>query len=152
MTIKTGYLKASSRFFDNPVAFYTFAAQFLNMHKTFFKTWAHISLLAANIIYGVNYSIAKAVMPDQIKPLALVALRSISAAGLFWLTSIFLPKEKVSRKDFSCQFFNNNINKPDFCLCLCSHYTKGEYITPEKHRTCNRTIRGIPVNTSKWHA
>ncbi|MBK8883632.1 MAG: hypothetical protein IPN67_15005 [Bacteroidales bacterium] len=69
------------------------------MVRKMFKTWAHIALLAANIIYGVNYSIAKAVMPDQIKPLALVALRSISAAGLFWITSLFLPKEKVSRKD-----------------------------------------------------
>jgi hypothetical protein len=68
-------------FFDNPVSFYTFAAQVPNMHKSLFKTWAHISLLAANIIYGVNYSVAKAVMPDQIKPLALVAVRSISAAG-----------------------------------------------------------------------
>ena len=69
------------------------------MFKSGFKTRAHISLLLANIIYGANYSIAKSVMPDQIKPLALVAIRSISAAALFWITSLFLPKEKVSRKD-----------------------------------------------------
>jgi len=92
------------------------------MQKSFFKTWAHISLLAANIIYGLNYSIAKAVMPDQIKPLALVALRSISAAGLFWLTSIFLPKEKVSRKDLlyllGCSFFGVVINQVLFLVGL----------------------------------
>jgi len=92
------------------------------MYRKLFKTWAHIALLAANIIYGVNYSVAKAVMPDQIKPLALVALRSISAAGLFWLTSIFLPKEKVGRKDllylFGCSFFGVVINQVLFLVGL----------------------------------
>ena len=92
------------------------------MQKSFFKTWAHISLLAANIIYGVNYSIAKAVMPDQIKPLALVALRSISAAGLFWMTSLFMPKETVSKKDFlylfGCSFFGVVIKQVLFPVSL----------------------------------
>ena len=92
------------------------------MHKRLFKTWAHISLLAANIIYGINYSIAKAVMPDHIKPLALVSLRSISAAVLFWITSLFMPKEKVSRKDllylFGCSFFGVVINQILFLVGL----------------------------------
>jgi drug/metabolite transporter (DMT)-like permease len=85
------------------------------MHKSRVKTWAHLSLLAANIIYGVNYSIAKAVMPDYIKPFALVSVRSIFAAGLFWITSLFLPKEPVNRKDllflFGCSFFGVVINQ-----------------------------------------
>ena len=85
------------------------------MYRKLFKTWAHIALLAANIIYGINYSVAKAVMPDHIKPLALVSLRSFSAAILFWLTSLFIPKEKVNRKDllylFGCSFFGVVINQ-----------------------------------------
>jgi drug/metabolite transporter (DMT)-like permease len=85
------------------------------MHKSRVKTWAHLSLLAANIIYGVNYSIAKAVMPGYIKPLALVSMRSLFAAGLFWITSLFLPKETVSRKDLlyllGCSFFGVVINQ-----------------------------------------
>jgi drug/metabolite transporter (DMT)-like permease len=85
------------------------------MHKSRVKTWAHLSLLAANIIYGVNYSIAKAVMPDHIKPLALVSFRSVLTAGLFWITSLFLPKEPVNRKDllflFGCSFFGVVINQ-----------------------------------------
>jgi len=85
------------------------------MHKSRVKTWAHLSLLAANIIYGVNYSIAKAVMPDYIKPLALVSFRSVLTAGLFWITSLFLPKEPVNRKDllflFGCSFFGVVINQ-----------------------------------------
>jgi drug/metabolite transporter (DMT)-like permease len=85
------------------------------MHKSRVKTWAHLSLLAANIIYGLNYSIAKSVMPDHIKPLALVSFRSVITAGLFWITSLFMPKEPVNRKDllflFGCSFFSVVINQ-----------------------------------------
>lgn len=92
------------------------------MNKSRVKTWAHLSLLGANIIYGLNYSIAKAVMPDHIKPFALVALRSISAAILFWITSLFIPKEPVTRKDllymFGCSFFGVVINQTLFLVGL----------------------------------
>jgi drug/metabolite transporter (DMT)-like permease len=92
------------------------------MHKSRIKTWAHLSLLAANIIYGLNYSIAKSVMPDAIKPFALVALRSISTAALFWITSLFMPKEQVKSKDllflFGCSFFGVVINQTLFLVGL----------------------------------
>ena len=92
------------------------------MIKSRVKTWAHISLLAANIIYGLNFSIAKAVMPDHIKPLALVSLRSIIATGIFWVTSLFIPREPVSRKDllylFGCSFFGVVINQVLFLIGL----------------------------------
>jgi drug/metabolite transporter (DMT)-like permease len=85
------------------------------MHKSRIKTRAHLSLLAANILYGLNYSIAKSVMPDEIKPFALVALRSVTTAALFWITSLFMPKEPVRRKDllflFGCSFFGVVINQ-----------------------------------------
>jgi drug/metabolite transporter (DMT)-like permease len=102
--------------------FAIFATQILRMHKSRVKTWAHISLLSANIIYGVNYSIAKAVMPGYIKPLALVSLRSFFAACLFWITSLFMPKESVSKKDllyiFGCSFFGVVINQILFLVGL----------------------------------
>ncbi|MGA2405545.1 MAG: DMT family transporter [Bacteroidales bacterium] len=92
------------------------------MHKSRVKTWAHMSLLAANIIYGLNYSIAKAVMPDHIKPFALVSIRSVFTAGLFWITSLFMPKEPVNRKDllylFACSFFGVVINQTLFLVGL----------------------------------
>ncbi len=85
------------------------------MFKKLFRTWAHLALLAANVIYGINYSVAKAVMPDHIKPLALVSLRSFIAAILFWITSLFIPREKVNGKDllylFGCSFFGVVINQ-----------------------------------------
>jgi len=92
------------------------------MHISRVKTWAHLSLLAANIIYGMNYSIAKSVMPGSIKPLALVSLRTVSAAALFWITSLFMPKETVSKKEllylFGCSFFGMVINQVLFLVGL----------------------------------
>ena len=92
------------------------------MHNSRVKTWAHLSLLAANIIYGLNYSIAKAVMPEHIKPFALVSLRSVITAGLFWITSLFMPKEPVKNKDllflFGVSFFGVVINQTLFLVGL----------------------------------
>jgi drug/metabolite transporter (DMT)-like permease len=92
------------------------------MQKSRLNTWAHLSLLAANIIYGLNYSIAKAVMPDAIKPFALVSLRSVGAAALFWITSLFMPKEPVKNKDllflFGVSFFGVVINQTLFLVGL----------------------------------
>lgn len=92
------------------------------MLKGRIKTLAHLSLLAANIIYGVNYPIAKALMPNYIKPFALVALRSLVAAVLFWITARFIPKEPVSRRDllylFGCSFFGIVFNQVLFLVGL----------------------------------
>lgn len=60
---------------------------------------AHIALLGANIIYGLNYSIAKDVMPEYILPFGFIFCRVIGALGLFWLVHSF-NYEKVERKDF----------------------------------------------------
>jgi drug/metabolite transporter (DMT)-like permease len=59
----------------------------------------HFALIGANLIYGLNYSIAKLLMPDYIKPFGLVALRSVVATSLFWILSLFFPNEKVAKKD-----------------------------------------------------
>jgi drug/metabolite transporter (DMT)-like permease len=92
------------------------------MLKRFIRTRAHLALLAANIIYGLNFSIAKAIMPDYIKPFALVSLRNVLTAGLFWITGMFMPKEHVNRKDllylFGCSFFGVVINQTLFLVGL----------------------------------
>jgi drug/metabolite transporter (DMT)-like permease len=61
---------------------------------------AHLALLIVNIIYGANYSVVKEVVPSHIQSFALVVLRAASAVILFWLSSIFLPKQKIAKKDF----------------------------------------------------
>ncbi len=76
---------------------------------------AHLALLAANIIYGASYSIAKMVMPDYIKPLGFIVVRGIGAVILFWLCHALLMKEKVETRDFPklaiCAVFGIAVNQ-----------------------------------------
>ena len=58
---------------------------------------AHLSLLAAQIIYALNYSIAKDLMPTFIGPAGLVFMRVSGACILFWTISLFTEKEKVQK-------------------------------------------------------
>lgn len=92
------------------------------MSKSWVKTRAHLSLLAANIIYGLNFTFAKAVMPEHIKSFALLSLRSLSTVVLFWVTSLFMPKDPVEKKDlifiFSVAIFGVVINQALFLLGL----------------------------------
>jgi len=67
------------------------------LNKSNYK--AHLALLGANIIYGVNHIVAKGVMPNKIGPSAFVFLRILGAALLFWIIKAFI-KEKVEKKDF----------------------------------------------------
>ena len=60
---------------------------------------AHISLFVAQVIYALNYSIAKDVMPLHVKPLGLVFLRILGACILFWVASLFINKEVVEKAD-----------------------------------------------------
>jgi drug/metabolite transporter (DMT)-like permease len=58
---------------------------------------AHIFLLFAQIIYALNYSIAKDLMPTYIGPAGLVFMRAGGACILFWTLSLFIEKEKVQK-------------------------------------------------------
>ena len=60
---------------------------------------AHLALLGANVIYGVNYLIAKGVMPEKIGPSGFVFLRILGAGILFWIIKSFI-KERIEKKDF----------------------------------------------------
>lgn len=61
--------------------------------------FAHLAILGANIIYGLNYVIAKDIMPDYLEPRAIIFLRVAGASAVFWLVSVFGFGEKVARKD-----------------------------------------------------
>lgn len=62
--------------------------------------WAHLALLGANIIYGLNYSIAKIVMPDYIAPFGFIFCRVLGALTLFWLFFSFGKREKIAPRDY----------------------------------------------------
>lgn len=59
----------------------------------------HIALFTAQIIYALNYSIAKGLMPTYISPLALVFFRIVGACFLFWVLSLFVKTQKVKPAD-----------------------------------------------------
>ncbi|MEI8202704.1 MAG: EamA/RhaT family transporter, partial [Bacteroidota bacterium] len=63
------------------------------------KKQAHLALLLSGIFFGINYWIAKGLMPDYFNPLQIVFLRSIVSVMLFWLVKQFIPYEKVILKD-----------------------------------------------------
>ena len=82
------------------------------MSKT---TLAHISLFLANLIYAINYTFAKDVMPNFIQPSGFILLRVIGAITLFSLIYFLFVKEKVDRKDIIrlaiCGIFGVAINQ-----------------------------------------
>ena len=61
--------------------------------------FAHLAALGATVIYGINYVVAKGIMPDFLEPRAIIFLRVTTAAIIFWLVGLSFPKEKVARKD-----------------------------------------------------
>ncbi len=61
---------------------------------------AHGAVIGANVIYGLNYLIAKGIMPYWLEPRAIIFLRVAGAAIVFWLTGIFLPSVKILKRDF----------------------------------------------------
>ncbi|MBT8298152.1 MAG: DMT family transporter [Maribacter sp.] len=64
------------------------------------RTLAILAAIGATSIYGLNHTIAKGVMPHYVGAFGFVMLRVIGAAALFWVISIFGPKEKIEKKDY----------------------------------------------------
>ena len=85
--------------------FATFAAKirhgrvengFGNMKQGNWK--GHLALGLAYTIFGINLVTSKDIAnADAVTPIALFTMRAVGATALFWLISLFLPKEKVGR-------------------------------------------------------
>ena len=61
---------------------------------------ALIAAFLATSIYGINHTVAKEVMPIYIGSSGFIMLRLLGATLIFWLISLFTPKEKIEKKDF----------------------------------------------------
>jgi len=75
---------------------------------------SHLALFAVNLLYGINYVVAKGLMPNTIKPNGFILMRVSGAVILFWL--LLLNKfEKVDKKDYIilalCGLFGVAINQ-----------------------------------------
>ena len=64
------------------------------------KIFALLAAFAATTIYGLNHTIAKVVMPDYVGAFGFIMLRVVGASILFWTVSLFLPNEKIDKKDY----------------------------------------------------
>ena len=84
----------------------------------------HLAIIATNVIFGINISVSRSLIPDKISPYTLSFFRMIGALVLFWLISLFLPKEKVSKKDIFllllAGFIGIFINQMSFLVGLAS--------------------------------
>ena len=61
----------------------------------------HLASLGAYSIFGMNIIFCKDMVGAiGLSPLAIFTLRAAGASALFWLASLFLPREKVRREDF----------------------------------------------------
>lgn len=78
------------------------------------RTLAILAAFGASAIYGMNHTIAKGLMPIYIKPFGLILLRVLGASVLFWIMSLWGPKEKIDPKDWkrllACALFGMVIN------------------------------------------
>lgn len=77
---------------------------------------AHLGLFAVNLIYGINYSVAKSVMGGGfLTPFVFILVRVLGACALFWAIARFMPSERLRRADVPllvlCSFFGVVINQ-----------------------------------------
>src|SRR5436190_18191226 len=66
---------------------------------------AHIALFVAQVIYSISFVIAKVLTTSYVPPFALVLIRILVAAPLFWMTGFLFVKEKASKKDLPKLFW-----------------------------------------------
>ena len=60
----------------------------------------HLSIAAAYTIFGLNVVLCKDIANSAtVSPLILFSFRAIGAGALFWIVSLFLPKEKIEKGD-----------------------------------------------------
>lgn len=63
------------------------------------KIEGHSAVLLANVIFGLGVPVTKLLLDEWVSPMAYMATRCMAAAAIFWLISLFMPRERVERRD-----------------------------------------------------
>lgn len=88
----------------------------------------HLAALIAYSIFGCNIIVCKDLTSGGlIPPLGIFTLRSLVAGGLFWLVSLFQPKEKIENKDYINIFIASMLG---FFTCQVTFLVGLPFITP----------------------
>ena len=92
------------------------------------KKVGHIAAFIAYAIFGFNIIVCKDLTSGGlIPPLGIFTLRSLIAGALFWLVSMFRPKERIENKDFIKIFAASMLG---FFTCQVSFLVGIPHITP----------------------
>ena len=88
----------------------------------------HCAAFIAYAIFGFNIIVCKDLTSGGlIPPLGIFTLRSLVAGGLFWSVSLFMPAEKIDRKDYIKIFAASMIG---FLACQLTFLVGIPHITP----------------------
>ena len=88
----------------------------------------HLACFLAYAIFGFNIIVCKDLTAGRlISPLAIFCLRSVGAGALFWIISLFTPKEKVEKKDYVRIFAASILG---FFVCQVTFLVGIPHITP----------------------
>jgi drug/metabolite transporter (DMT)-like permease len=63
------------------------------------KVKGHAAVLMANVVFGLNVPVTKALLNHWMTPLGYMGTRSLFAVLLFWIIQCFTPKEHVEKRD-----------------------------------------------------
>ena len=88
---------------------------------------ALLAAFSATTIYGLNHTIAKVIMPHYIGAFGFIMLRVLGAAILFWTLSLFIPNEKIERKDYYRIFFGGLLG---MCINMLMFFKGLQLSTP----------------------
>ena len=90
--------------------------------------FGHSAAFIAYAIFGFNIIICKDLTSDGlIPPLGIFTLRSLVAGSLFWIVSMFQPREQVERKDYIKIFAASMLG---FLTCQVTFLVGIPHITP----------------------
>ena len=88
----------------------------------------HISCFIAYAIFGFNIIVCKDLTNGNlIPPLGIFTLRSVFAGALFWIASLFIPAEKIDKKDYIRVFAASMLG---FFTCQVTFLVGLPYISP----------------------
>ncbi|MBR5199842.1 MAG: EamA family transporter [Bacteroidales bacterium] len=92
------------------------------------SAFGHIAAFIAYAIFGFNIIVCKDLTSGGlIPPLGIFTLRSLVAGGLFWLVSLFMPKETIDKKDYIKIFAASMLG---FLTCQVTFLVGIPHITP----------------------
>ena len=107
---------------------------------------AHGCMLTATTLYGINYRVAKSVMPEPLGPYGFVLMRVLGAGVVFFLLHRLFIKERVATKDylrlFLCGFFGASLN-----ILL---FFKGLTLTTPFHASLVMVVAPIVILLIAW--